>query len=61
MDNTRDVTQNRQADVDEEIRIAAPLEEDTERREDDREDDLTNVARDGHRSATGDTRISYQP
>ena len=37
-------TQNGQRDVDEEIDTTAALEEDTQRREDDGEDDLANVA-----------------
>lgn len=44
MDDTRNVTQYCQEDVDEEVGIATALEEDTEGREDDREDDLADVA-----------------
>lgn len=44
MDDTRDVTQNRQQDVDEEVGIATALKEDTERREDDGKDDLADIA-----------------
>ena len=44
MDDTRDVAQYCQEDVDEEVGIATTLEEDTEGREDDGEDDLANVA-----------------
>lgn len=44
MDDTRNVTQYCQQDVDEEVGIATALEEDTEGREDDREDDLADVA-----------------
>lgn len=40
----RNVTKDGQQDVDEEISIAAALEEDTKRREDDGEDDLADVA-----------------
>ena len=40
----RNVTQASQQDVDEEISIAAALEEDTEGREEDGEDDLDDVA-----------------
>ena len=40
----RDVTQDGQQDVDEEVRIASTLEEYTERREEDGEDDLDDVA-----------------
>ena len=45
VDDTRNVTQDRQQNVDEEICIATSLEEDTERREDDGKDDLADVAR----------------
>jgi hypothetical protein len=38
------VTQNRQQDVDEEVGIASTLEEHTQRREDNGEDDLDDVA-----------------
>lgn len=44
MDDTGNVTQNGQQDVDEEISIAATLEEDTQRREEDGKDDLDDVA-----------------
>ena len=44
VDNTRNVTQNRQQDVDEEIGIAAAFEEHAERREEDGEDELDDVA-----------------
>ena len=44
MDDARNVTQNGQQDVDEEIGIAATLEEDTEGWEHDGKDDLDNVA-----------------
>ena len=44
MDNTRNVTQYCQEDVDEEVGIATALEEDTERWEDDREDNLADIA-----------------
>ena len=44
MDDTRNVTQYCQEDVDEKVGIATALEEDTERREYDREDDLADVA-----------------
>lgn len=40
----RNVTENGQQDVDKEIGIAAALEEDTQRREDDGEQDLADVA-----------------
>ena len=39
------VTENSQENVDEEISIAAALEEDTERREEDSKDDLAEVGR----------------
>ena len=44
MNDTRNVTKNRQQDVDEEIGIAATLQEDTKRWQDDGEDDLDDVA-----------------
>jgi hypothetical protein len=44
VDDTRDITQNRQQDVDEEIGIATSLEEDTKGWEDDGKDDLADVA-----------------
>lgn len=44
-----DVTQNGQQDVDEEVGVAAALEEDTERGEEDGEDDLAEIGGgDGH-------------
>lgn len=44
MDDTRNVTQYREEDVDQQIGATATLEEDTERWEDDGENDLANVA-----------------
>ena len=44
MNNTRNVTQYRQEDVDEKVGIATALKENTEGRKDDGEDDLANVA-----------------
>lgn len=44
MDNTRNVTQYCQENVDEEVGIATALQEDTKGREDDGEDDLADVA-----------------
>jgi len=44
VDDTRNVTKDGQEDVDQEIRIAAALEEDTNRRDDDRKYDLDDVA-----------------
>lgn len=44
MDDTRDVTQNGEQDVDEEISIAASLKEHSERGEDDGKNDLANIA-----------------
>ena len=43
VDDARNVTQNCQTDVDEQVGIAASLEEDTEGWEDDGEDDLADV------------------
>lgn len=44
MDDTRDVAQDCQEDVDEEVGIATALEEDTKRWEDNGENDLADVA-----------------
>ena len=44
MDNTRNITQYCQENVDEEIGIATALEENTKRREEDGQDDLADVA-----------------
>jgi hypothetical protein len=44
VDDTRDVTQDGQDDVDEEVGAAAALEEDTDGWEEDGEDDLDDVA-----------------
>lgn len=44
MDNTRDVTQDGQQNVDEEVGITTSLEEDTERWEDDGKNDLADIA-----------------
>jgi hypothetical protein len=44
VDDAGNVTQNRQQDVDEEVGIASTLEEHTQRREDNGEDDLDDVA-----------------
>lgn len=44
MDDTRNVTQYCQEDVDQEVGIATALEEDTERRKDDGENNLADVA-----------------
>ncbi|KAL9138467.1 MAG: hypothetical protein Q9175_000308 [Cornicularia normoerica] len=44
MDDTRNVTQYCQEDIDEEVGIATALEKDTKGREDDGEDDLADVA-----------------
>ena len=44
MDDTRNVTQYRQEDVDEEVGIASALEENTEGWEENREDDLADIA-----------------
>ena len=44
MDDTRNVTQYRQEDVDEKVGIATALEEDTKGRKDDGEDNLADVA-----------------
>ncbi|EFE31378.1 uncharacterized protein ARB_01774 [Trichophyton benhamiae CBS 112371] len=44
MDDTRDVSEDGQTDIDQEISTAASLEEDTDWREDDSKDDLADVA-----------------
>lgn len=44
MDDTREVTQNRQEDIDQEVAAAATLEEYAERRQNDGNDDLADVA-----------------
>lgn len=44
VDDAGDVSQDGQGDVDEEVDAAAALEEDTQGREDDGEDDLADVA-----------------
>ena len=44
MNNARNVTQYGQKDVDEKVGIATALEEDTEGREDDGEDDFADIA-----------------
>ncbi|KAK5628676.1 hypothetical protein RRF57_004391 [Xylaria bambusicola] len=44
MNDARDVTQNRQEDVDQEVGTAATLKEDTERREDDGKNNLADIA-----------------
>lgn len=43
MDDTRDPTQDGQTDVDQEVRAASFLQEDTQRGQDDGEDDLADV------------------
>ena len=44
MDNTRNVTQYRQENVDEKVGIATAFKEDTKGRKDDGEDDFADVA-----------------
>jgi len=44
VNDARDVTEDGEEDVDEEIRAAATLEDDAQRREDDGEDDQEDVA-----------------
>ena len=43
MDETRQIEQNRQTDVDEEVGTTSPLEKNTKRREDDGEEDFANI------------------
>lgn len=45
MDDTGNVTQNGQTDVDEEVSSAAAFEEHSKRREDDGEDDLADITK----------------
>lgn len=47
MDNTRDVTQDREQDVDEQVGAAATLQEDSQRGEEDGKNDLEDVAVEG--------------
>ena len=44
MDDTRDVTQNGQQDVDEEVTMASALQEDTDGRQEDGKNDLADIA-----------------
>lgn len=44
VDNTGEISEDREEDVDEEISAAAALKADSERREEDGEDDLADVA-----------------
>lgn len=44
MDDTRDVSEYRQKDVDEEVGIASTFKEDTDGREEDGENDFADVA-----------------
>lgn len=44
MDNTRDPTQDGQADVDQEVRATSALQEDTQRGQDEGQDDLADVS-----------------
>ena len=44
MDDTRNIPKNRQEDIDQQVGIAATLEEDTQRGNEDGEDDFANVA-----------------
>ena len=43
MDNTRDITQDREEDVYEQVRATTALEEDSKRREEDGEDDFDDI------------------
>lgn len=43
VNDTRDPTQDGQTDIDEEISTASPLKENTQGREDDREEDLADI------------------
>lgn len=43
MDDTRDPSENGQTDVDQEVSTTSALQEDTQRRQDDGEDDLADV------------------
>ena len=58
VDNTRNVPQNRQQDVDEEISIAAALEEHAQGRQEDGEDELDDVASgEGHCCVLSNYRV----
>ena len=46
MDDTRQPTQNGQTDVDQEVRTTSALQENTQRRQDDGENDLADIAAD---------------
>ena len=52
VDDTRDPTQDRQTDVDEEISTASSLKEDSKRRKNEGEDELANITRSKNRSVT---------
>ena len=52
VDDTRDVAQYGQENVDEEVGVATPLKEDTKRWEEDGEDDFADVAIGSEQSAT---------
>lgn len=43
MDDTRDPSQDRQTDIDQEVSTTSALQEDTQRRQNDGEDDLADV------------------
>lgn len=45
VNDTRDPTQDGQTDIDEEISTASPLKENTQGREDDREEDLADITK----------------
>ncbi|RDW86807.1 uncharacterized protein DSM5745_03449 [Aspergillus mulundensis] len=49
VDDTRDPTQDRQTDVDEEVSTASALKKDSKRRQDEGKDELANVTKSGIR------------
>lgn len=48
VDDTRNIPKNRQEDIDQQVGIAATLEEDTHRGNEDGEDDFANIAIGNH-------------
>jgi hypothetical protein len=59
VDDTRNVTEDGEQDVDEEIRVAAALEEDTDGREEESKNDLAEV-RGGERHVDGFVGVWFE-
>ena len=57
MDDTRNITQNRQTDVDEQVGAAAPLKEHTKRGKENGEDELANITVDDVISSTSRFKV----